>query len=80
MVGVRQLAKGMKGMPMKSVTGDPQLERLRTAHRDLDDELLRLTRRAHMTPAEEQRVRVIKKEKLRTKDSIRLLMDGFKVG
>lgn len=64
---------------MKSVTGDQQLERLRTMHRTLDSELLSLTRRAHMTPAEEQRVRVIKKEKLRTKDSMRLLMDGFKL-
>ncbi len=70
----------MKGLPMKLVTGDQQLERLRAAHRNLDSELHRLTRHAHLTPSEEQRARVLKKEKLRTKDSIRLLMNGFKVG
>jgi hypothetical protein len=47
-----------------------QLTMLRRAHEQLDRELTALRRKAHMTPSEERRSRVIRKHKLRTKDLI----------
>jgi hypothetical protein len=51
-----------------------QLSSLKVAHQTLEGELQTLRRRAHLTPIEEQRARIIKKQKLRTKDCIRVLM------
>jgi uncharacterized protein YdcH (DUF465 family) len=50
------------------------LTRLEEAHRSLELELANLTRRTHLTPEEEVRARAIKKQKLKTKDRIRVLM------
>lgn len=49
------------------------LVRLQQAHRSLEAELEDLTRRAYLTPNEEARARAIKKQKLRTKDRMRVL-------
>lgn len=59
----------MRTMPLTD-----ELERLQVAHHNLDRELKSITRHAYLTPHEQQRARVIKKEKLRTKDKMRLLM------
>jgi hypothetical protein len=45
-----------------------QLRTLRSAHQELDRELLELRRKRHMTPSEERRSLVIRKQKLRVKD------------
>lgn len=45
-----------------------QLRTLRSAHQELDRELLELRRRRHMTPSEERRTLVLRKQKLRVKD------------
>lgn len=50
-----------------------QLTNLEATHNALDGELQALRRRAHLTPAEEQRAKVLKKEKLWAKDRIRVL-------
>jgi hypothetical protein len=50
-----------------------QLTNLEAAHTALELELQTLRRRAHLTPTEEQRANVLQKEKLRTKDRIRVL-------
>lgn len=52
---------------------EQQLMRLQQAHRSLEAELEDLTRRAYLTPGEEVRARAIKKQKLRTKDRMRVL-------
>ncbi len=65
---------------MKTEAATKQLEYLRATHATLNNELELLNRRAYLTPAEQQRTRVIKKEKLRTKDRMRLLMDHVKLG
>jgi uncharacterized protein YdcH (DUF465 family) len=51
-----------------------QLMRLENAHRSLAEELEQLTRRAHLTPTEIERTAFLKKQKLQTKDKIRVLM------
>ena len=51
-----------------------RLSSLKVQHEQLEHELSALRRRAHLTPSEEMRARVIKKQKLQTKDHIRLLM------
>lgn len=65
---------------MKSVIAAKRLDQLRATHTTLERELDTLNRRAYLTPAEQQRTRVIKKEKLKTKDSIRLMMDRMTLG
>lgn len=50
-----------------------QLDTLKANHARLDSELQSLHRRGHLTPSEQERARIIKKEKLRTKDRIRVL-------
>lgn len=50
-----------------------QLGNLEAAHSALELELQALGRRPHMTPTEEQRAKFLKKQKLRTKDRIRVL-------
>lgn len=46
------------------------LVNLETRHRDLDDTVSRLERRAYLTPTEQRTVAELKKEKLLTKDRI----------
>lgn len=60
---------------MRHTTASAELNRLQSAHRNLETELHMLNRRGHLTPSEQQRVRIIKKEKLRAKDRIRVLMN-----
>jgi hypothetical protein len=55
-----------------------QLSTLEAAHSALDLELQALRRRPHMTPSEEQRAKVLKKQKLRAKDRIRVLRSGVR--
>jgi hypothetical protein len=57
---------------MKATT-TMEIQRLQSAHATLKFELQTLSRRAHLTPAEEERARQIKKEKLLTKDRLRVL-------
>jgi hypothetical protein len=61
---------------MKTQVATKRLDHLRQTHAVLEHELDTLARRAYLTPAEQHRTRIIKKEKLKTKDKIRLLMDG----
>lgn len=56
-----------------------QLRSLKDNHERLKGELKTLNRRAHLTPTEEERAREIKKEKLRTKDRIRVLMSRVSI-
>jgi uncharacterized protein YdcH (DUF465 family) len=46
------------------------LSNLETRHRDLDDTVSRLERRAYLTPTEQRTISELKKEKLLTKDRI----------
>lgn len=63
---------------MKTETAaEKRLAYLRATHAALEHELSALTKRAYLTPHEQQRTRVLKKEKLHTKDRIRLLMNEF---
>jgi hypothetical protein len=50
-----------------------QLSSLEVQHEQLEGELRTLHRRAHLTPKEEMRARIIKKQKLHAKDRIRVL-------
>jgi hypothetical protein len=68
-----------RGFCMKTVAATSQLEALTQRHRLLEAELNTLARRAHPTPAEEQRTRILKKEKLRAKDTMRILMDQVRM-
>ena len=56
-----------------------QLSALKAAHRQLDHELKSLSRRGRLTPKEELRARVLKKEKLLAKDRIRVLMSELRL-
>lgn len=49
---------------------DEYLSNLESRHRDLDDTVTRLERRAYLTPSEQRTVTELKKEKLLTKDRI----------
>lgn len=51
-----------------SFTAEAGIDKLASRHQGLKQELARLRRRRSLTPAEQYRIRVIKKEKLRTKD------------
>jgi hypothetical protein len=64
---------------MKTVAATNHLEALHARHQLLETELNHLARRAYLTPTEQQRSRVLKKEKLRAKDRMRLLMDQVKL-
>lgn len=64
---------------MKQVAATNQLEALHARHQVLEAELNNLARRAYLTPTEQQRSRVLKKEKLRAKDRMRILMDQVKL-
>jgi hypothetical protein len=64
---------------MKTVAATNQLEALNARHQLLEAELSNLGRRAYLTPIEQQRSRVLKKEKLRAKDRMRILMDQVKL-
>lgn len=50
-----------------------EMQRLQSAHETLKFELQMLSKRAHLTPTEQERARQIKKEKLLTKDRLRVL-------
>jgi len=50
------------------------IETLSQDHKSLGMELQRLARRAYLTPAEQDRARVLKKLKLRLKDRIHQLV------
>jgi uncharacterized protein YdcH (DUF465 family) len=50
-----------------------EIERLKVTHASLKGELDELRRRAYMTPTEEFRSRELKKEKLKTKDRLKIL-------
>jgi uncharacterized protein YdcH (DUF465 family) len=52
---------------------DAPLTRLEARHRDLDEAVTRLDRRAYLTPNEQEKVSALKREKLRTKDRITAL-------
>ena len=54
---------------MKESTSGP-LETLQEKHRELDQELRHLERRAYLTPDEQKQATVLKKQKLATKDQI----------
>lgn len=57
---------------MKATT-TMEIQRLQSTHATLKFELQMLSRRAHLTPSEQERARQIKKEKLLTKDKLRVL-------
>jgi uncharacterized protein YdcH (DUF465 family) len=61
-------------MVEQSSSHKTQLMRLENAHRSLAEELDQLARRAHLTPAERERANFLKKQKLQTKDKIRVMM------
>jgi len=55
---------------MKESVLTEYLVNLESRHRDLDDTVSRLERRAYLTPTEQRTVAELKKEKLLTKDRI----------
>ncbi|HEX6764612.1 MAG TPA: YdcH family protein, partial [Polyangiaceae bacterium] len=55
---------------MKESVLEEYLSNLESRHRDLDDAVSRLDRRAYLTPTEQRTVAELKKEKLLTKDRI----------
>lgn len=58
---------------MKEAMAEARLRELEAQHRTLDDELRYLTRRAYLTPSEQQTARDLKKRKLSTKDELHAL-------
>lgn len=58
---------------MNTLAPVTRLEKLQQLHRCLESELKSLTRRGHMTPSEQLRAQVIKKEKLKAKDEISII-------
>lgn len=64
---------------MRHTTASAELNRLKSAHQTLETELHMLNRRAHLTPAEQQRARIIKKQKLKAKDRIRVLTSRMSI-
>ena len=64
-------AEGQKEIrDMKESILDEYLTNLESRHRDLDDTVSRLERRAYLTPTEQRTISELKKEKLLTKDRI----------
>jgi hypothetical protein len=55
---------------MKESVFREYLSTLETRHRDLDDAVARLDKRAYLTPTEQRTIAELKKEKLMTKDRI----------
>jgi len=62
---------------MKEHVLEKYLSNLESRHRDLDDTVCRLERRAYLTPTEQQQVSLMKKEKLLTKDRIVKLRSSY---
>lgn len=62
-----------------NATANNQLTTLEATHRQLEHELRALNRRGRLTPSEEMRCRVLKKEKLIAKDKIRFLMGDVRM-
>ncbi|HEX5099477.1 MAG TPA: YdcH family protein [Polyangiaceae bacterium] len=58
---------------MKQGTAEFHLNHLEARHRDLDEAVARLGRRAYLTPSEQRTVSDLKKERLLTKDRITVL-------
>jgi len=52
---------------------EDRLSRVEARHRELDERLRELGRRAHLTPKEQVEIAEIKKHKLRAKDEIAAL-------
>lgn len=50
-----------------------RLNVVETRHRDLDQRLKELGRRAYLTPSEQQEIAELKKQKLRAKDELALM-------
>jgi hypothetical protein len=72
------LGEGQKEIrAMKESVLEQYLSNLETRHRDLDDAVARLDRRAYLTPTEQQTVAQLKKEKLFTKDRIVKLRSSY---
>jgi uncharacterized protein YdcH (DUF465 family) len=64
-------AKGQKEVrAMNESILEEYLVNLESRHRDLDDTVSRLERRAYLTPTEQRTISELKKEKLLTKDRI----------
>ncbi len=61
---------------MTNTSATERLTRLQILHTHLESELRSLTRRGHMTPSEQLRAQVIKKEKLKAKDEIQILSEA----
>jgi len=53
-----------------------QIHELEVRHRDLDVAVMRLGRRAYLTPGEQRQIAELKKQKLLTKDQLTLLRKG----
>jgi len=71
-------AEGQKeSRTMKETVVDEYLSNLESRHRDLDDTVTRLERRAYLTPTEQQTISQLKKEKLLTKDRIVKLRSSY---
>ncbi|HEX6276786.1 MAG TPA: YdcH family protein [Polyangiaceae bacterium] len=62
---------------MKESVLKEYLSTLESRHRDLDQTVSRLDRRAYLTPTEQQTVAQLKKEKLMTKDRIVKLRSSY---
>jgi uncharacterized protein YdcH (DUF465 family) len=62
---------------MKESVLSEYLVNLESRHRDLDDTVSRLERRAYLTPTEQRTVAELKKEKLLTKDRIVKLRSSY---
>jgi uncharacterized protein YdcH (DUF465 family) len=62
---------------MKESVLTEYLVNLESRHRDLDDTVSRLERRAYLTPTEQRTVAELKKEKLLTKDRIVKLRSSY---
>jgi len=50
-----------------------RIQELELKHRDLDVAVMRLGRRAYLTPGEQRQIAELKKQKLMTKDQLALL-------
>jgi len=74
-------AAGVEGQKeihaMKESVLEQYLANLEARHRDLDDTVSRLDRRAYLTPTEQQTISQLKKEKLLTKDRIVKLRSSY---
>jgi uncharacterized protein YdcH (DUF465 family) len=55
---------------MNAVTASERLNELVQKHRELDDQVAQLERRAYLTPEEQRAVTELKKRKLHAKDQI----------